>query len=42
MDETTERGLSWRKRLMLWVVPPLVAALLRMLAATLRYEEILR
>jgi hypothetical protein len=40
MDETTERGLSWRKRLMLWGVPPLVAALLRLLGATLRYEEI--
>ena len=40
MDETMERGLNWRRRLMLWAVPPLVAALLRVLAATLRYEEI--
>lgn len=40
MDETTERGLNWRKRLMLWVVPTVTALLLRLLAATLRYEEI--
>jgi lysophospholipid acyltransferase (LPLAT)-like uncharacterized protein len=40
MDERTERGLSWQRRLMLWLVPPVAAALLRLLAATLRYEEI--
>jgi lysophospholipid acyltransferase (LPLAT)-like uncharacterized protein len=40
MDERTERGLSWQRRLMLWLVPPLAATLLRLLAATLRYEEI--
>ena len=40
MDERIERGLSWRRRLMLWLVPPVTAALLRLLAATIRYEEI--
>ena len=40
MDEMTERGLSWRRRLMLWIVPPVTALLLRLLAVTLRYEEI--
>jgi lysophospholipid acyltransferase (LPLAT)-like uncharacterized protein len=40
MHETTERGLSWRRRLMLWIVPPVTAMLLRLLGATLRYEEI--
>jgi lysophospholipid acyltransferase (LPLAT)-like uncharacterized protein len=41
MDETTSRTLTWQKRWMLWPVPPLVAMLLRLLHATLRYEEIL-
>ncbi len=41
MDETTPRTLKWQKRLMLWMVPPLVAFLLRLLQSTLRYEEIL-
>jgi lysophospholipid acyltransferase (LPLAT)-like uncharacterized protein len=40
MDETTQHALTWQRRLMLWAVPPLVALLLRMLHATLRYEEI--
>jgi lysophospholipid acyltransferase (LPLAT)-like uncharacterized protein len=40
MDETTLRTLTWQRRLMLWAVPPLVALLLRVLHATLRYEEI--
>ena len=40
MDETTKRALTWQRRLMLWTVPRLVALLLRMLHATLRYEEI--
>jgi lysophospholipid acyltransferase (LPLAT)-like uncharacterized protein len=40
MDETIQHALTWRKRLMLSVVPPLVALLLRALNATLRYEEI--
>jgi hypothetical protein len=40
MDETTPRTLTWQKRLMLWIVPPLVAALLRLLHATLRYEAV--
>jgi lysophospholipid acyltransferase (LPLAT)-like uncharacterized protein len=40
MDETTPHTLSWQKRWMLWVVPLLVALLLRVLDATLRYEEI--
>lgn len=40
MDETTQHALTWQKRLMLRVVPPLVALLLRLLHATLRYEEI--
>jgi lysophospholipid acyltransferase (LPLAT)-like uncharacterized protein len=41
MDETTTYPLTWQKRWMLWTVPPLVAMLLRLLHATLRYEEIL-
>jgi lysophospholipid acyltransferase (LPLAT)-like uncharacterized protein len=41
MDETTPHTLTWQKRLMRWMVPPLVAILLRLLHATLRYEEIL-
>jgi lysophospholipid acyltransferase (LPLAT)-like uncharacterized protein len=40
MNETTQHALSWQKRWMLWAVPPLVALLLRVLDATLRYEEI--
>jgi lysophospholipid acyltransferase (LPLAT)-like uncharacterized protein len=40
MNETTQPVLSWQRRVMLWVVPPLVALLLRVLDATLRYEEI--
>jgi lysophospholipid acyltransferase (LPLAT)-like uncharacterized protein len=40
MDETRPHSLSWHKRLVLWTVPPLVASLLRLLQATLRYEEI--
>ncbi|HEX6495714.1 MAG TPA: lysophospholipid acyltransferase family protein [Acidobacteriaceae bacterium] len=40
MDDTTPYTLNWRKRWMLWMVPPLVALLLRLLHATLRYEEI--
>lgn len=40
MNETTQHVLSWQRRLMLWVVPPLVALLLWVLDATLRYEEI--
>jgi lysophospholipid acyltransferase (LPLAT)-like uncharacterized protein len=35
-----ERTLSLPRRLMLWSLPPLVAALLRLLQATLRYQEI--
>lgn len=38
MNETTRQTLTWQKRLMLWTVPPLVATLLRLLQATLRYE----
>jgi lysophospholipid acyltransferase (LPLAT)-like uncharacterized protein len=40
MDEATPHTLTLQRRLMLWIVPPLVAALLRLLQATLRYEEI--
>src|SRR5882757_1947460 len=40
MDETTQHALTRQRRLMLWAVPPLVALLLRVLDATLRYEEI--
>src|ERR1700748_3343587 len=40
MDETKPHTLTLQRRLMLWIVPPLVAALLRLLQATLRYEEI--
>jgi hypothetical protein len=40
MDEMTQREQSWQRRMMLRVVPPLVAVLLRLLGATLRYEEI--
>jgi hypothetical protein len=39
MNETTKLAPTWQKRLMLRAVPPLVALLLRMLDATLRYEE---
>jgi hypothetical protein len=39
MNETTQLAPTWQKRLMLRAVPPLVALLLRMLDATLRYEE---
>jgi lysophospholipid acyltransferase (LPLAT)-like uncharacterized protein len=41
MDQTTPHTLTWQRRWMLWTVPPLVAMLLRLLHATLRYEEIL-
>jgi lysophospholipid acyltransferase (LPLAT)-like uncharacterized protein len=40
MDEMTHREQSWQRRLMLRVVPPVVTVLLRLLGATLRYEEI--
>ena len=40
MIDTTERRLSWRRRALLWIVPPVVAALLRLLGATLRYESV--
>jgi lysophospholipid acyltransferase (LPLAT)-like uncharacterized protein len=40
MSETPERRLSWQQRAMLRVVPPVTAAVLRLLAATLRYEEV--
>jgi lysophospholipid acyltransferase (LPLAT)-like uncharacterized protein len=40
MDETTPHTLTWQRRLMLWSVPPLMASLLRLLHATLRYEEV--
>jgi lysophospholipid acyltransferase (LPLAT)-like uncharacterized protein len=40
MDEPKPSTLSMQRRLMLWIVPPLVAALLWLLQATLRYEEI--
>jgi lysophospholipid acyltransferase (LPLAT)-like uncharacterized protein len=40
MDETTQHALTWQRRLMLQVVPLLVALVLRVLDATLRYEEI--
>lgn len=40
MDETTQRALTWQRRIMLWIVPPVAAILLRLLGATLRYEEI--
>ncbi len=40
MDEMTQGEQSWQRRLMRRVVPPLVAVLLRLLGATLRYEEI--
>lgn len=40
MDDTTPYTLTWRKRWILWAVPPLVALLLRLLQVTLRYEEI--
>jgi lysophospholipid acyltransferase (LPLAT)-like uncharacterized protein len=41
MDEPTERKLSWQQRLMLRVVPSFVAALLRLLDRTLRYESVI-
>jgi hypothetical protein len=41
MDQTTPHTLTWQRRWMLRTVPPLVAMLLRLLHATLRYEEIL-
>jgi hypothetical protein len=41
MDETTTHTLTWQKWLMLRAVPPLVSMLLRLLHATLRYEDIL-
>jgi hypothetical protein len=41
MDEITPHTLTWQKRLMRRMVPPLVAILLRLLHATLRYEEVL-
>lgn len=40
MTDTIERSLSWRRRALLRIVPPVVAALLRLLGATLRYESI--
>jgi lysophospholipid acyltransferase (LPLAT)-like uncharacterized protein len=40
MDESRAHSLSLLRRLMLWTLPPLVAALLRVLQTTLRYEEI--
>jgi lysophospholipid acyltransferase (LPLAT)-like uncharacterized protein len=40
MDEIRPHTLSWQKELMLRTVPPLVAILLRLLQASLRYEEI--
>ena len=40
MDETTQRELSWQRRIMLWTVPTIVAVLLRLLGSTLRYDEI--
>jgi lysophospholipid acyltransferase (LPLAT)-like uncharacterized protein len=41
MDQRTPDTLTWQRRWMLWTVPSLVALLLRLLHATLRYEEIL-
>lgn len=40
MTDAIERRLSWQRRALLWIVPPLVAALLRLLGATLRYESV--
>jgi lysophospholipid acyltransferase (LPLAT)-like uncharacterized protein len=40
MTDTIERRLSWQRRALLWIVPPVVAALLRLLGATLRYESV--
>jgi hypothetical protein len=40
MTETIERSLSWQRRVLLRIVPPVVAALLRLLGATLRYESV--
>lgn len=40
---TTAGGLThltWKRRLALWVLPPIGAALIRLLGATLRYKEI--
>ena len=39
-DHDGHRKLQWRQRLALWLVPPLVAGLLRLLALTLRYESV--
>lgn len=40
MPETPDQTLTWQKRWMLRLVPPLVAMLLRLLNATLRYEVV--
>ncbi len=40
MHEITEPTLMWHRRVMLRVVPPLMATLLRLLNATLRYEVV--
>jgi lysophospholipid acyltransferase (LPLAT)-like uncharacterized protein len=38
MDESRDEALTWRRRMMLRIVPPVVATVLRLLHATLRYE----
>jgi lysophospholipid acyltransferase (LPLAT)-like uncharacterized protein len=40
MTDIIERRLSWHRRALLRIVPPIVAALLRLLGATLRYESV--
>jgi lysophospholipid acyltransferase (LPLAT)-like uncharacterized protein len=40
MTNSIERRLSWHRRALLRIVPPVVAALLRLLGATLRYESV--
>ena len=40
MTDTLERRLSWQRRVLLRIVPSVVAALLRLLGVTLRYESI--
>jgi len=40
MHATPEPTLTWQRRAMLRVVPPIAAALLRLLDATLRYEVV--
>lgn len=40
MDERTESALSWKRRIMVRLVPITVAMFLRLLGSTLQYEEI--